>query len=212
MSGASLPTFVEDDYTPQTLPTSEMVVRYWDSYRCRNAIKLKPGEFGISTAEEVLVTVIGTSVAVCLRDHSSNLAGMVHFMIPISGLSFLDQSTRFLAEEYGHFAFTRLINAMEERGASRAGLEASVIGGAKLWRSSAPCADASIRFVRGYLAKRKIPIGVEFHGPRLPKKVYFTHSERFPEVEVLKNYNNTIKSREQKYLRCVRADWMLQSS
>tara|TARA_Y100001934_G_C12254649_1_gene726887 strand:- start:39 stop:677 length:639 start_codon:yes stop_codon:yes gene_type:complete len=211
MSGVALSSFVEDEYTPQTLPTSEKVVRYWDSYRCRTAIKLKPGEFAIGAAEEVLVTVIGTSVAVCLRDKSSSLAGMVHFMIPISGLSFLDQSTRFLAEEYGHFAFTRLIGAMEERGASRENLEASLIGGARLWRSSAPCADASVRFVRGYLAKKKIPVGVEFHGPRLPKKVYFTHSDRFPEVEVLEHYNNTIKNREQKYLRCVRADWMLQN-
>lgn len=211
MSEAALPLFDEEEYTPQTLPTSDTVIRYWDLYRGRNAIKLKPGEFGISTAEEVLVTVIGTSVAVCLRDNRSNLAGMLHIMIPISGLSFLDKSTRFLAEEYGHFAFTRLINAMEERGGCRDHFEASVIGGARLWRSSAPCADASIRFVRGYLAKKRIPIGIEFHGPRLPKKVYFTHSDRFPSVEVLNDYNSTIKKREQKYLRCVRSDWMLQS-
>ena len=211
MTGAAVPAIKVDNYTPQTLPTSDHVVRYWDPYWGRCAIKLKPGEFAVSGAEEVLVTVIGTCSAVCIRDRNSNLAGMVHFMVPISGLSFLDRSTRFLAEEYGRFAFSRLLNSMEELGAHRDSLEACVIGGARLWRSNASCADASIKFVRKYLAKKKIPVTVEFHGPKFAKKIYFTHSHRVPDVRVLEKVTPTVKKREKKYLSCVRADWMLQS-
>ena len=211
MSIATLPEFASDDYKPQTLPMSDNVVRYWDPYWGRCAVKLKPGEYAVSSAEEVLVTVVGTCSAVCIRDTNSSLTGMVHFMLPISGLSFLDRSTQFLAEEYGHFAFTRLINSMEEQGASRESLEACVVGGARLWRSSAACVDASVRFIRRYLAKKHIPVVAEFHGPRSPKKLYFTPSHRIPDVRVLEEYNSTIKKREQKYLSCVRSDWMLQS-
>jgi len=206
---SALKKFHEDEYTPQTLPMSENVTRYWDRYWGRCAIKLKPGEFSVSAAEEVLVTVVGTSSAVCFRDTSTSMAGMVHFMLPIAGLSYLDRSTQFLAEEYGYFAMTRLLNSMEDHGADLDCIEASIVGGARLWRPSAACAEATVRFIRQYLAKQKIPITVEFTGPRKPKKIYFTHSHRTPDVRVLEEYTSTIRKREQKYLNCVRADWML---
>jgi len=44
------------------------VTRYWDGVHNTWAAKILPGEFYVSTHGEMIVTVLGSCVAACIRD------------------------------------------------------------------------------------------------------------------------------------------------
>ena len=46
-----------------------------------DAVKVLPGEYFVTTANMVLVTVLGSCVSACIRDRSKGLGGMNHFML-----------------------------------------------------------------------------------------------------------------------------------
>jgi chemotaxis protein CheD len=88
---------------------------------------IHPGEFYVSDADEVIGTLLGSCVAVCLIDHRKSIAGMNHFMLPgriTANDIFKDDSAK-----YGITAIHRLIEAMVERGASKKDIEAKIFGG-----------------------------------------------------------------------------------
>lgn len=198
-----------DDYEPQTLPSSDSVNRYWDQWLGVRAAKLTPGEFCLSRADEQIVTVVGSSLSVCIRDRDQQFVGMTHFMLPTAGLSSLDYRARRLAEDYGYFAMTNLLNALSSEGCTNDGLEAYLVGGGTVWESRAACAEDTVVFARKYLAREGVAVAGEFIGTSLPRKVYFTGRRGMPDVRVLNEYTSTIKYREEVYLRKLFAQWML---
>ncbi|MBN2161690.1 MAG: chemotaxis protein CheD [Pontiellaceae bacterium] len=69
-------------------------------------------------------TVLGSCVAVCLWDPTLRMGGINHYMLPFwngAGLA---------TPRYGNIATLRLIEALEEHGATRSRLQAKVFGGA----------------------------------------------------------------------------------
>src|SRR4029079_7575188 len=84
------------------------------------AVKILPGEYYVTSADMVLVTVLGSCVAACLRDPKVGVAGMNHFMPPDArdGDGVLSASAR-----YGSYAMELLINQLLKLGARRNGLE-----------------------------------------------------------------------------------------
>jgi chemotaxis protein CheD len=88
---------------------------------------IHPGEFYVSSEDELIGTLLGSCVAVCLIDHEKGLAGMNHFMLPgrISNRDiFADRSAR-----YGITAINQLLEAMEKRGAVKKSITAKIFGG-----------------------------------------------------------------------------------
>jgi chemotaxis protein CheD len=89
---------------------------------------VQPGQIVLSypTTPRVLSSVLGSCVAVCLRDAGAALSGMNHYLLPLlpSGAS---PSSRF-----GSVAVPELIEELVRRGASRTRLEAKVFGGARV--------------------------------------------------------------------------------
>ena len=55
---------------------------YWDHRFKRHTIKLLPGDFDVVNGEQMLVTVLGSCVAACIRDVKSGIGGMNHFLLP----------------------------------------------------------------------------------------------------------------------------------
>jgi chemotaxis protein CheD len=64
---------------------SSSVHRYRDSKFGLTAVKVFPGEHYVTDADEMLVTVLGSCVAACIRDPVAAVGGMNHFMLPESG-------------------------------------------------------------------------------------------------------------------------------
>ncbi len=55
---------------------------YWDNRFNRQAIKLLPGDFVACQGEEMIVTVLGSCISVCLFETKLKMGGMNHFMLP----------------------------------------------------------------------------------------------------------------------------------
>ena len=88
---------------------------------------IHPGEFYVSSEDEIIGTLLGSCVAVCLTDIKSGIAGMNHYMLPgrISSVDiFQDKTAR-----YGITAINMLLSNMIKKGAVKENLEAKIFGG-----------------------------------------------------------------------------------
>ena len=57
---------------------------YYDRNFETDAAKVLPGEYFVTSKDMLLVTVLGSCVAACIRDQKSGIGGMNHFMLPDS--------------------------------------------------------------------------------------------------------------------------------
>ena len=107
---------------------------YFDrSFKLETA-KLLPGEYYVTDRNMMLVTVLGSCVAACVRDPRHGIGGMNHFMLPDvagDGDSPVSNSAR-----YGTYAMEILINQLIKLGARREALEAKVFGGGNVLRGA----------------------------------------------------------------------------
>lgn len=170
---------------------------YYDKNFGIEAVKLLPGEYYVTARDMVLVTVLGSCVAACIRDRASGIGGMNHFMLPGESGDLLSSS-----ERYGAYAMEKLINELLKMGARRGNLEAKLFGGGNVLRgfTVANVGECNAEFAIQYLRNEKIAVvAQDLHGI-YPRKVYF-----FPEsgkvwVKLLRDvHNDTIIEREQEY-------------
>ncbi len=180
---------------PHLAPT-----RYFDRHFERDAVKIQPGEYFVTAQNFLIVTVLGSCVAVCLRDPISQICGMNHFLLPNDGGSskdILSESAR-----YGVYAMDILINHMLKLGASRQRLEAKVFGGGNVLKgfTSTNVGERNAEFVLDYLHAENIPILAQDLLDAFPRKVYFFSENGQVLVKKIKKMNNsTIIDRESEY-------------
>ena len=101
------------DQLPVALPGFEAINRYWDTVHEMPAAKILPGEYYVTSGQELVTTVLGSCVSACIRDRIFGVGGMNHFMLPISGDSkgwggAVDVTST--ATRYGNFAMEHMIN------------------------------------------------------------------------------------------------------
>jgi chemotaxis protein CheD len=173
---------------------------YFDKNFDIEAAKILPGEYYVTRREMVLVTVLGSCVAACVRDSVTGIGGMNHFMLPQSQE---DMATvNGLSTRYGTYAMEVLINQLLKQGANKHRLEAKVFGGGNVLRgftvSNVGLQNAD--FVKSFLALERIPIVAEDLLDIYPRKVYFFPRTGRVLVKKLKTvHNNTILEREKSY-------------
>jgi chemotaxis protein CheD len=148
----------------------------------------------------LLVTVLGSCVAACIRDRQTGVGGMNHFMLPDSNQ---DADTMVgLPTRYGTYAMEVLINQLLKIGAKRSNLEAKIFGGGNVLRgfTVSNVGQKNSSFVKEFLALEKIPIVAEDLLDIYPRKVYFFPQSGRVLVKKLKSvHNNTIVDREKDY-------------
>lgn len=178
---------------------------YYDRHFEQEAVKILPGEYYVTNSNRMIVTVLGSCVAVCLRDRRSGYGGMNHFLLPTDGSpqpGLLAESAR-----YGVYAMELLINHLFKLGAVRQHLEAKVFGGANVLQGLTHnnVGQRNAEFVLDYLHTEGIPVLAQDLLDIFPRKVYF-----FPEtgkvlVRKIKTlHNTTIMDRESEYRMRVR--------
>lgn len=86
----------------------------------------------LATGDEVLATLLGSCVAVCLRDVERGIGGMNHFLMPAPGGEHGISFPAHPDHPYGEEAMSYLIESLLQRGAHREHLEAKVFGGAEM--------------------------------------------------------------------------------
>ena len=183
--------------TFQTSPSPNL---YFDRTFNMQASKIVPGEYYVTRRDMVLVTVLGSCVAACIRDKTNGIGGMNHFMLP---KSMGEQSGWISASaRYGAYAMEVMINQILKQGAKRENLEAKVFGGGAVLKnmSSLNVGDDNAKFALDYLKKEKIPILAKDLLGDLPRKVYYFPKTGKVLVKKLQSLpNNTIIIREQEY-------------
>ncbi|WP_028449297.1 MULTISPECIES: chemoreceptor glutamine deamidase CheD [Chitinibacter] len=173
---------------------------YFDKNFQSEAAKILPGEYYVTTRDMVLVTVLGSCVAACIRDVVTGIGGMNHFMLPDSHEEMA--SVNGLSTRYGTYAMEMLINQLLKNGASKNRLEAKVFGGGNVLRGFT-VNNVGLRnadFVKSFLALERIPIVAQDLLDIYPRKVYFFPQTGRVLVKKLKTvHNNTIVEREKSY-------------
>lgn len=144
-------------------------------FRCE-AVKVLPGEYFATGSDLMLVTLLGSCVAACIRDVRRGIGGMNHFLLPHDRSQDSQAGAR-----YGLYAMEVLVNSLLHMGARKSDLEAKVFGGANVVRSmtnSKVGADNG-EFVLDFLRKEGIRIVAEDLGGDRPRRVhYFPHTGR----------------------------------
>lgn len=173
---------------------------YYDrSFDCE-AAKILPGEYYYTQKPMLIVTVLGSCVAACIRDRMTGIGGMNHFMLP-DGKGDASNPTS-ASMRYGAYAMEVLINQLLKAGARRENLEAKVFGGGNVLRgfTAINVGERNAEFVRDFLRAEKIRIVAEDLNDVHPRKVYFFPANGKVLVKKLKQLNNyTLVKREQDY-------------
>ena len=173
---------------------------YFDRSFNLEAAKILPGEYYVTGRNMVLVTVLGSCVAACIRDHQSGIGGMNHFMLPDSAAD--DDSPMGTSARYGTYAMEILINQLLQLGARRANLEAKVFGGGNVLKglTVANVGQRNADFVLEFLATEKIRLVAQDLVDIYPRKVYYFPNSGKVMVRKLRNlHNSTIFNREKDY-------------
>jgi len=172
--------------------------RYYDRSFQAEAAKILPGEYYVSDSGMLLVTVLGSCVAACIRDTELGVGGMNHFMLPDDG----GRETVATSARYGTYAMEVLINHLLKMGARRNRLEAKVFGGGAVMASlsSSNVGTRNAEFVLEYLKTEKIPIVAKDLLDSYPRKVYyFPANGRVLVKKLHRVHNETLFSREKDY-------------
>lgn len=193
---------------PPVLPGFEHVNRYWDRLHGQYAAKILPGEYYVTTHDELIVTVLGSCVSACIRDRVFGIGGMNHFMLPTSdsaerwGSYQLSDATR-----YGNYAMEHLINDILKQGGRRENLELKLTGGGRIMAQMTDIGRRNIEFVQEYVRTEGLQVLAEDLGDIYPRKVVFNPQTGKVRVKKLRSlHNDTLIEREAKYMQQLQSE------
>ena len=129
---------------------------------------VRSGEYHVTDGgREMMVTVLGSCVGVCIHDPVTKISGMNHFLLP--GDIFAQSSPK-----YGIFAMEYMINEILKRGALKTRLQVKVFGGAKvLPNSSIDVGDKNIAFIKEYIQNESLQLVSSDLGADYARRIHF---------------------------------------
>lgn len=184
------------------LPGFEHVNRYKDPLQNDLVVaKIIPGEFYITRHSEMITTVLGSCISVCVYDLEEGIGGMNHFMLPGLGSEGISNDWHVNGcGRYGDLAMKNLLNGMLKHGAKRQNLKIKVFGGGQILRSKGDVGGRNIEFINEYIAHKNLVVTGMNVGDDLPRKVNFYPQSGKVMVKKLEALNNdTIFQREKCY-------------
>ncbi len=192
----------------QVLPGFEHVRRFWDPAQACVTVKILPGEFYVSTQDEMISTVLGSCVSACIRDHRRKLGGMNHFMLPEpAGERDSWTATVSRAARYGNDAMEQLINSILKAGGRREDLEVKIFGGGRVLATMTDIGQRNIAFVRKYIVTEKLNLCAADVGDVYPRQVQFFPLTGKVRVRQLRQvHDTTLVDRERRYLKRLEKD------
>ncbi len=188
---------------PKVLPGFEHVNRYWDRVNNISAAKILPGEYYVTTSNEVITTVLGSCISACICDRLMGVGGMNHFMLPLSAGGHwaggsVDPTS--MATRYGNFAMEHMINEIFKQGGQKRNLEVKIFGGGQILQSMTDIGLDNIEFIHDYLKTEGLKIASENVGDIFPRKiVYYPMSGRVRLKKLKDLHNDTVIQREREY-------------
>lgn len=112
------------------------------------------GEHHVTSDPDVLLTtILGSCVALCLRDTRMGIGGMNHFLLPEGAGAGTDAGRR-----YGAYAMELLINDILKMGARRESLEAKLFGGGRMFNALRDVGASNADFAEKFMRDEGIPV------------------------------------------------------
>lgn len=108
-------------------------------------INIGIAEIGISSSPDILRTILGSCVGICLYDPVKKIGGLSHIMLPEL------KSPSSSPKKYADTAIPLLISELEKNGAAKNRLISKIIGGATMFKLSENSMMSEIG--RGNIAK-----------------------------------------------------------
>jgi len=142
----------------------------------REITRIHAGGYCVVRGDAVISTLLGSCVAVCLRDPNGPVAAMNHFLLPgkaddssastelnsdrASGTGRLGRGVRTLEGDcrYGDHAMAAMIQSMLLMGARRENLEAKVFGGGTMISNAQDIGRVNVDFAEKTLNGLGIPV------------------------------------------------------
>ncbi len=183
----------------------EHVNRYWDPRMRMPAAKILPGECYVSKTGEMIVTVLGSCIAACIRDKRIGVGGMNHFMLPIQHE---DMTKSAIVSElaYGNWAMEFLVNEILKLGGKKANMEVKLFGGGNVMSnfSHIDVGGRNIDFVLKFIEQEGLSVVAKDLGSDCPRKVLYFPDTGAVKLRRLKTQaNDTIGQREREYFQSV---------
>ena len=168
---------------------------------------IHPGEF-LATGDDIIIsTVLGSCVAVVLRDEKAGFGGLNHFMLPEN----FDRGDHFVSRsaKYGMYAMELLINDLLKAGCRRDRLTAKVFGGGSLLGKGPDRMNkvprSNIEFAFDYLKTERIPVASSDVGGTAARKIlFFVRSGKVLLKRITGTFIVAVEREESDYLSRIR--------
>jgi len=85
-------------------------------------------DYGVSRSPDILRTILGSCVGICIYDPQSKIGGLSHIMLPTSKREYVN------IRKYADTAIPAMLLDMEKMGCSRNSLIAKITGGATMFK------------------------------------------------------------------------------
>ncbi len=157
------------------------IKRYYDENLERTVVKLMTGDCYVSSdPREMMVTILGSCISVCMRDPMAGVAGMNHILLPTGRVTQCQVDSGF-ANRFGAYAMEELVNGLIKLGAVRSRMETKIFGGGNVINNSAMIGTRNVAFVKEYLSNEKMAICGEHVGGDYPRRIHY-----FPDTGTVK--------------------------
>ena len=184
------------------------VNRYLDNEHGVIAAKILPGEYYVTTENELITTVLGSCISACIRDKESGVGGMNHFMLPETSAEKMRHGSDAMignAARYGNYAMEHLINTILSNGGKRKNLEVKIFGGGKIIPILTDVGARNIEFILDYIDQEGLSLLAKDLGDIYPRKViYFPKTGKVGMKKIQDLHNDTIANRERQYSRNIK--------
>ena len=186
---------------PRALPGHRHIKRYWDHHHNGWVAKILPGEYYVTRHDEILMTVVGSCVAACVRDSIIGIGGINHFMLPQLSMDKWEDTGVSAATRYGSFAMEYLINEILKYGGRRQNLEVKLFGGGRIMKNMINIGQKNIDFVKNYVRTEDLTLLAEDLGGIYPRKILFFPINGRVRVKKLRAMEQMVLQRENAYRR-----------
>ena len=149
--------------------------KYFDARFGANVVMVLPGRHYVTVSpDEMIVTLLGSCVAACIRDPIAAVGGLNHFLLPESETGNWGSKAD-AAMRYGNHAMETLINDVIKLGGSRSRLEVKVFGGGRIIEgaSALSVGQKNVDFVKSYLKNEGFDIAASHLGGLLPRRIHY---------------------------------------
>lgn len=138
-----------------------------------NVVRVGMSEMKIADPPTILVTTVGSCIALCMYARRFRIGGMVHIVLPTNnGLK--DEGSPF---KFADTAVPALASALISRGVRRGSLEAKIAGGANMFamldNTVLNIGRKNVAMVKTALAREGIPIVAEDVGGTCGRRIEF---------------------------------------